>query len=112
MSAESVNNPVAARDLLSDQWIDLRLISGMRVILGMSALLISMLGTDNTWPSPSDIALVLYSFYGVVIYHLSARRNPIAAYKIHPLAGSAVVPAVDRFHRLPTARSTISFSSR
>ena len=84
MAAESVNNPVAARDLLSDQWIDLRLISVMRVILGMSALLISILGTESTWPTPSDIALVLYSFYGVAIYHLSARRNPIAASKFIP----------------------------
>ena len=84
MAAESVNNPVAARDLLSEPWIDLRLISGMRVILGVSALLMSMVGTDSTWPTPADIALVLYSFYGVAIYHLSVRRNPLAASKFIP----------------------------
>ena len=84
MATESINNPVATRDLLSEQWIDLRLISGMRVILGLSAFLISLLGTDNTWPTPTDIALVLYTFYGVAIYHLSVRRNPIAAYKLIP----------------------------
>lgn len=82
--AESVNNPAPARDLLSEQWIDLRLISGMRVILGMSALLISMIGTDNNWPTPTDIALVLYSFYGVFIYHQSVRRGWIATHKIMP----------------------------
>ena len=84
MAAESINNPVAARDLLSEQWIDLRLISGMRVILGMSALLISMIGTDTIWPAPTDIALVLYSFYGVFLYHQSVRRGWIATHKLMP----------------------------
>jgi signal transduction histidine kinase len=34
--------------------------------------------------TPTDVALVLYSVYGLVIYHLSVRRNPIAAHKVIP----------------------------
>lgn len=74
------------KDSLSEQWIDLRLIAGMRVLLATSALLISVLGA--TEPSgaakPADIALILYALYGLVIYHLSVRRKPIAAHKVIP----------------------------
>ena len=74
------------KDSLSEQWIDLRLIAGMRVVLGTSALLISVLGATDfrALATPTDIALVLYSVYGLVIYHLSVRRNPIAAHKVIP----------------------------
>jgi hypothetical protein len=72
------------RDSLSEQWIDLRLIAGMRVVLGTSALLISVLSNTETrpWALPVDVALVLYSLYGLVLYHLSVRRNPVAAHKL------------------------------
>jgi signal transduction histidine kinase len=72
------------RDSLSEQWIDLRLIAGMRVVLGTSALLISVLSNTESrpWAVPIDVALVLYSLYALVIYHLSVRRNPIAAHKL------------------------------
>src|SRR5687768_9236791 len=71
---------------LSEQWIDLRLIAGMRVVLGTAALLISMLGSGpaRVWPLTTNITLVLYSLYGLVIYHFSVRRNPIAAHKVIP----------------------------
>jgi len=74
------------RDSLSEQWIDLRLISGMRVVLGTSALLISVLSVPNprSLSIPTDITLVLYSLYGLLIYHLAVRRNPIAANKLIP----------------------------
>jgi signal transduction histidine kinase len=74
------------RDSLSEQWIDLRLIAGMRVVLSTSALLISVLSKADSrpWSVPIDIALVLYSLYGILIYHLSVRRHPIAAHKIIP----------------------------
>jgi len=77
---------VPSRDSLSEQWIDLRLISGMRVVLGTSALLVSVLGAvaPRPWALPTQIALVLYSLYGLLIYHLSVRRNPIAAHKLIP----------------------------
>ena len=74
------------KDSLSEQWIDLRLIAGMRVVLGTSALLISVLGSTQPrmWAVPTDIALILYSFYSMVIYHLSVRRHPLAAQKVIP----------------------------
>ena len=74
------------KDSISEQWIDLRLIAGMRVVLGTSALLISMLGAgpSRLWPLTTNVALVLYSLYGLVIYHFSVRRNPIAAHKVIP----------------------------
>jgi signal transduction histidine kinase len=86
MAAESVTNPVALRDPFSEHWIDVRLISGMRVVLGIAALLVSILDTVNngTWSIPTVIALALYSLYGAFIYQLSARRNPIATHKIIP----------------------------
>lgn len=74
------------KDSLSEQWIDLRLIAGMRVVLATSALLISVLGATER-PSgarPADVALVLYALYGLVIYHLSVRRKPIAANRLIP----------------------------
>lgn len=74
------------KDSLSEQWIDLRLIAGMRVVLGTSALLVSILGAGEPRPSavPIDIALVLYSLYGLVIYQLSVRRSRLAAHKVVP----------------------------
>jgi signal transduction histidine kinase len=74
------------KDSLSEQWIDLRLIAGMRVVLGTSALLISMLGAGQPrmWGVSTNVTLVLYSLYGLLIYHLSVRRNPIAAHRLIP----------------------------
>ena len=84
--AESANNPVALRDPFSEHWIDVRLISGMRVVLGISALLIFVLDTVNNgaWSIATVIALVLYSLYGAFIYQSSTRRNPIATHRIIP----------------------------
>jgi signal transduction histidine kinase len=74
------------KDSLSEQWIDLRLIAGMRVVLATSALLISVLGATQPpgGAKTADIALVLYALYGLVIYHLSVRRNPVAANRLIP----------------------------
>ena len=74
------------KDSLSEQWIDLRLIAGMRVVLGTSALLISMLGAGQLrmWGISTNVTLVLYSLYGLLIYHLSVRRNPVAAHRLIP----------------------------
>jgi signal transduction histidine kinase len=74
------------KDSLSEQWIDLRLIAGMRVVLVTSALLISLLDTskERDLVVPTNIVLILYALYGLVIYHLSARRKPIAAHRILP----------------------------
>lgn len=74
------------KDSLSEQWIDLRLIAGMRVVLATSALLISVIGATAppVVATGADIVLVLYALYGLVIYHLSVRRNPIAAHRVIP----------------------------
>ena len=88
MNPESIRKP-ASTDSLSEQWIDLRLIAGMRVVLGTSALLVVLIEPLRSfqslqWATPTYIALVLYSLYGLVIYHLSVRRNPLVANKIIP----------------------------
>lgn len=73
------------RDPLSEQWIDLRLIAGMRVVLGTSALLVVLIEPiRNRWALPTYVALVLYSLYGLVVYHLSGRRNPLVAHRAIP----------------------------
>jgi signal transduction histidine kinase len=82
----ATTKPILTPDPLSEQWIDLRLIAGMRVVLGTSALLISVIGATapSSWDLPTDVALVFYSLYGLLIYHLSVRRNPVAAHKLIP----------------------------
>jgi signal transduction histidine kinase len=71
---------------LSEQWIDLRLIAGMRVVLGTSALLVVLIESMEArlWATPIHLTLALYSLYGLVVYHLSVRRNPGVAHKIIP----------------------------
>jgi signal transduction histidine kinase len=71
---------------LSEQWIDLRLIAGMRVVLGTSALLVVLIESMEArlWATPIHLTLALYSLYGLVIYHLSVRRNPGVAHKVIP----------------------------
>ena len=58
----------------------------MRVVLGTSALLVLLMEplTSLRWAIPTYIALALYSLYGLLVYHLSVRRNPVAANKIIP----------------------------
>ena len=74
------------KDSLSEQWIDLRLIAGMRVVLATSALLISVLDVSDRGrlAMATGVVLVLYALYGLVIYQLSVRRKPIAAHRILP----------------------------
>ena len=71
---------------LSEQWIDLRLIAGMRVVLGTSALLVVLIESMEArlWATPIHLTLALYSLYGLLIYHLSVRRNPLVANKLIP----------------------------
>jgi signal transduction histidine kinase len=78
--------PALSRDPLLEQWIDLRLIAGMRVVLGTSALVVVLMESTkpHPWGAPTHISLVLYSLYGLVIYHLSTRRNPVVTHKLIP----------------------------
>jgi signal transduction histidine kinase len=71
---------------LSEQWIDLRLIAGMRVTLGTSALLVVLIESmeARVWATPIHLTLALYSLYGLLIYHLSIRRKPVVAHKAIP----------------------------
>ncbi|HKR10761.1 MAG TPA: histidine kinase [Pyrinomonadaceae bacterium] len=84
--ASVTKKPVRTRDPLSEQWIDLRLIAGMRVVLGTSALLVVLIESmeARVWVRPVHLTLALYSLYGVLIYHFSMRRNPVVANKIIP----------------------------
>lgn len=86
MNRDSQKKPVPSNDPLSEQWIDLRLIAGMRVVLGTSALLVLLIGPIRPlgWDMPTYYILVLYSLYGLLIYHLSVRRNPLVAHKALP----------------------------
>ncbi len=86
MKHSSKKNRALSRDPLSEQWIDLRLLAGMRVVLGTSALLVFIIGPSakHPWALPTYAALVLYSLYGLLIYHLSVRRNPLLTHKIIP----------------------------
>jgi len=86
LNHESKKKLATSRDPLSEQWIDLRLIAGMRVVLGVSALLIILIEPIRSLvrPIPTYVALVLYALYGLLIYHHSVRRNPIVAHKVIP----------------------------
>lgn len=78
--------PTRSLDPLSEQWIDLRLISGMRVVLGTSALLVVLIESmeERVWSRPVHLTLALYSLYGLLLYHQSVRRNPLVAHKLVP----------------------------
>ncbi|HEU4833004.1 MAG TPA: histidine kinase [Pyrinomonadaceae bacterium] len=86
MNQGTNKKPASANDPLSEQWIDLRLIAGMRVVLGTSALLVYLIGPIRplSWDTAVYLALVFYSLYGLLIYHLSVRRNPLVAHKVLP----------------------------
>ena len=86
MNRESDKKPTPSNDPLSEQWIDLRLIAGMRVVLGTCALLVVLLDPVKslTAPIPTYVTLILYAIYGLVIYHLSTQHNPVVAHKIVP----------------------------
>ena len=84
--ATETQQPAPRLNSLSEQWIDLRLIAGMRVVLGTSALLVVLIDSmeARVWITPVHVTLALYSLYGLLVYHLSVRRNPVAAHKLIP----------------------------
>jgi signal transduction histidine kinase len=86
VNQEPTKKPVPTPDPLSEQWIDLRLIAGMRVALGTSALLVVLMQPVGPlpWTTATYVTLVLYSLYGLLIYHLSIRRNPVVAHRAIP----------------------------
>ena len=68
----------------SDRWIDLRMISTMRLVLASSALFITMLDRvdPNKLFSAPYVALLLYTTYSFVIYVLSLRRSALLPQRI------------------------------
>jgi len=86
LNQELTKKTLHTPDPLSEQWIDLRLIAGMRVVLGTSALLVVLIDPIRSlqWAIPTYVTLVLYSLYGLLIYHLSIHRNPVVAHKLIP----------------------------
>lgn len=95
----------SSRNPLSEQWIDLRLIAGMRVVLGASALLVVLIESmeARVWLSPVQVTLAFYSLYGLLIYHLSVRHNPVVAHKL--------IPWVDLMWYLPLVALTRTTNS-
>lgn len=86
LNNDATRKPTTSSDPLSEQWIDLRLIAGMRVVLATSALLVVLLEPIKPlrWAIPTYIALILYALYGLLVYHLSVRRNRVVAHKVIP----------------------------
>jgi cytochrome c oxidase subunit IV len=86
MTPDPTKKPGSANDPLSEQWIDLRLIAGMRVVLGTSALLVVLIQPLSSfrWSKLTYLTLVMYALYGLAIYHLSVRRQTIVAHRIIP----------------------------
>ncbi len=58
----------------------------MRVVLGTSALLVVLIESmeARVWATPVHLTLALYSLFGLLLYHLAVRRNPIVANKLTP----------------------------
>lgn len=58
----------------------------MRVVLATSALLVLLIESmeARVWATPVHLTLALYSLYGLLVYHLSVRRNPIVAHRYIP----------------------------
>ncbi len=56
----------------------------MRVVLGASALLVILIDQSKPLQVPIYLTLILYSLYGLLIYHQSVRRNPLVAHKVIP----------------------------
>lgn len=75
MEHSSTNTILSSTGVSSDRWIDLRMMSTMRLVLASSALFIVML--DPTRPKATYIALALYTAYSFLIYVLSVRRSAL-----------------------------------
>ena len=58
----------------------------MRVVLAAAALLVLLIESMElrVWATPVHVTLALYAIYGIVVYHMSVRRNPIVAHRLIP----------------------------
>jgi signal transduction histidine kinase len=76
----SLNNITRSdRDLLSEQWIDLRLVSTLRLMLAATALFVIFIDPPepDQYARLTYILLALYTLYSAVILSLSVRRSDI-----------------------------------
>src|SRR5215203_6518132 len=76
----STNSIFSSTGVSSDRWIDLRMISTMRLVLASSGLFIVML--DPTRPKLTYAALISYSIYSFVISILSRRRSALLPQRV------------------------------
>ncbi len=83
MEHGSTDNIFSTTGVSSDRWIDLRMISTMRLVLASSALFINMLHPGEASAIlGANIALGLYTAYSLVIYVLSLRRSKLLPQRI------------------------------
>lgn len=85
-------------DPLSEKWMDLRLLASIRLVLGVSALLVAVVDPPQTdrWSSNTYAVLIIYTLYGLSVYFLTARRRAITSHSALPwfdLLGSALLVA-------------------
>ena len=66
-------------DPLAEQWIDLRLVSAMRIMLAASALLIVLIDRNEAISNfdLTLICLVTYTIYGLIVFGISIHRSDL-----------------------------------
>ena len=84
MTQDSANKDLSTTLPLSERWIDLRMISLMRVVLAFAALLVTFVDPPepNRFVGPTYLALVGYGIYSLVIWALAIRHSRILPIKI------------------------------
>ena len=77
MQQDSQENLVSTAGVSSDRWVDLRLVSAMRVVLAAAATLVILIDAPSQQRLVWVIypALILYTIYSLAIYILTLRRN-------------------------------------
>ena len=84
MTPDSANRDLSTILPLSERWIDLRMISLMRVVLAFSALLVTYVDPPEStlFVVPTYLALAGYGIYSLVIWALAVRHSRILPFKI------------------------------
>lgn len=79
MKSSPTKEAPANISILSEHWVDLRLVSGMRFILAASALLVIVIDPSepNRYIRLTYSALGLYTLYSAVFFFLSVRRSDL-----------------------------------
>jgi len=77
LQQDSQENLVSTAGVSSDRWVDLRLVSAMRVVLAAAATLVILIDAPSQQRLVWVIypALILYTIYSLAIYILTLRRN-------------------------------------